>query len=61
MLAHPSIQRRAHEELDSKLDGRLPTLDDQASLPFITAILKECLRWMVVGPLGTPFYPIVSD
>ena len=61
MLAHPSIQTRAQEELDSKLDGRLPTPDDQASLPFITAILKECLRWMVVVPLGTPLFLIVSD
>ena len=43
MLAYPDIQKRAQGELDNTLDLRnhlrLPTMEDQDSLPFITAII----------------------
>ena len=42
---YPDVAKKAQEELDSVLDGeRLPTFDDQESLPYITCIMKECLR-----------------
>ncbi|KAG8751025.1 hypothetical protein FRC12_012642 [Ceratobasidium sp. 428] len=57
MALYPDIQRRAQDEInrvcgvddDGKL-CRLPTLEDQASLPYTWAVYQECLRWGVVTP-----------
>ncbi len=55
MLKHPDIQRRAQEELDRVVEcGHLPTLQDEESLPYTTAIVKEVLRWRPVAPIGRP-------
>ncbi|KAI0318125.1 cytochrome P450, partial [Amylostereum chailletii] len=55
MLHAPEVQRRAQEELDRVTGkGRLPTFEDSADLPYITAIAKESLRWESVTPLGLP-------
>ena len=53
MLKHPDVQRKAQEELDRILEpGSLPTLYDEDSLPYTTAIVMEVLRWKTVGPIG---------
>jgi len=53
MVLHPEVQKQAQSELDAVLDGRrLPELSDQVSLPYITAIVKESLRWKPVVPLN---------
>ena len=55
MAANPEVQKRAQEELDSVIGlGRLPTIEDKPSLPYITALMKECLRWRSVVPLSVP-------
>ncbi|KAJ8501509.1 hypothetical protein ONZ45_g12126 [Pleurotus djamor] len=56
MILFPEVQRKAHQELDQVLQGRLPTLDDRSGnkLPYITAILLECLRWAPPGSFGLP-------
>lgn len=55
MTLHPEVQRRAQRELDRIVgQGRLPKFDDRDSLPYVSAIIKECLRWQPVGPLGVP-------
>lgn len=52
MTLHPDVQSRAHKELDAVLQhDRLPTFED--ALPYITAIVKESLRWNPTTPLGT--------
>ena len=33
--------------------GHLPDFDDEPSLPIITAIVKEAMRWKVVAPIGS--------
>ena len=59
MALYPEVQRHAQAELDSVLGvgsevsepigpERLPTLADRIRLPYIEAILKECLRWRPV-------------
>jgi len=53
MVNYPDVQRRAQEELDRVLQGRLPQLSDEADLPYISAIVKETTRWKPVVPLGT--------
>jgi len=52
MALHPDIQKRAQADVDQVAQGRLPTLDDYESLPFIKAIIREVLRWAPVAPLG---------
>lgn len=42
--SHPEIQARAHEELDRVVGrDRWPTIEDEASLPYIRAIIKEVI------------------
>ena len=45
MLVNSGVLKAAQEALDTVIGvDRLPELEDQASLPLITAILYECLR-----------------
>ena len=41
---HPEIERKLHEELDSVLHGRRPTLHDLSALQYTEKIVKEVLR-----------------
>ncbi|KAJ7031601.1 cytochrome P450 [Mycena alexandri] len=54
MSTHPEIQKEAQDEIDRVIgrDQRLPTLEDQKALPYVSAVLKEVLRWAPVAPLG---------
>lgn len=53
MLLHPGVMRRAHAELDSVVGrDRMPTFEDMDHLPYISAIVKETLRWHTLVPLG---------
>ncbi|CAK5271974.1 unnamed protein product [Mycena citricolor] len=62
MLSNPGSQERAKSELDSVLGaGVLPTMADRPQLPYISAIVKEVLRWKVVTPLGVPHHIGVAD
>ncbi|KZP06197.1 cytochrome P450 [Athelia psychrophila] len=55
MIQYPKVQRRAQAELDSVLGpDRLPTFGDMPSLPYLSAITKECFRWEVVTPISIP-------
>lgn len=56
MVLCPEIQEKAQREIDQVVGrGRLPTFSDRASLPYISRVVKETLRWMPVTPLGTFF------
>jgi len=59
MVNFPEAQRKAQEELDRVLQGRLPQLGDEADLPYTTAIVKEILRWQPITPLGAPVLAIL--
>lgn len=53
-VCHPEVMAKARTEIDSVCGpdaNRLPNLADMESLPYISAILKECLRWRPVVPL----------
>ncbi|KAJ3870814.1 cytochrome P450 [Lentinula edodes] len=56
MMCFPDAQHAAQEELDHVIgQKRLPDyqdLDDPATLPYVRAIILECLRWQTVVPLG---------
>lgn len=54
MVLHPEVLKRAREDLDRVVgQDRLPDFNDEESLPYVSAIVKEVLRWNPVTPLGT--------
>ncbi|KAJ3845163.1 cytochrome P450 [Lentinula raphanica] len=55
MSFYPEVQSKAQKELDSVLlsaDRNLPEFDDEKSLPYVSAIVKEVLRWNPTVPLA---------
>ncbi|KNZ80387.1 O-methylsterigmatocystin oxidoreductase [Termitomyces sp. J132] len=62
LLENPAVVKKAQEELDRVVGlNHLPTFDDEDSLPYITAITKETLRWRDVAPFGVPHLLDVDD
>ncbi|KIW90067.1 uncharacterized protein Z519_09498 [Cladophialophora bantiana CBS 173.52] len=52
-IAHPDVQKTAHEELDRVIgQGRFPTWEDEPNLPYIRAIIKEQHRWRSIAPMS---------
>jgi cytochrome P450 len=41
---HPAVEARLHEEIDSVLGDRLPTIEDLARLPYTEMVLAESMR-----------------
>ncbi|PPQ93761.1 hypothetical protein CVT25_008141 [Psilocybe cyanescens] len=55
LLNHPEILKRAQEQIDSVIKpGHLPDFEDEPALPFVTAVIRESMRWRDVTPLGLP-------
>ncbi len=53
MIRFPNVQKKAQEEVDRATGGkRLPEYDDQESLPYIQALVREVVRWRPLLPLG---------
>jgi cytochrome P450 len=48
---HDDARQRLHDEIDTQLQGRTPTLADLPSLPYTRAVLDEALRLYPPGPL----------
>ncbi|KAL0958545.1 hypothetical protein HGRIS_000685 [Hohenbuehelia grisea] len=62
MLCHPEVQVKAQKELDELLQGvRLPDFEDEDSLPYISAIVQEVIRWQPVTPIAIPHFVEVED
>jgi hypothetical protein len=61
MLANPEAQRKAQTEIDAVTGGKyLPDFDDEAAMPYVSALVKEVLRWKNVTPIGMYFIGIPS-
>ena len=57
MSLNPDVQERAQAELDAVVGPhRLPVHADKESLPYINAIVRECLRWQQAVPFAVPHY-----
>jgi cytochrome P450 len=53
MLVYPDVQIRAQAEIDRVVGkGRLPKHADRKDLPYVGAVVNECLRWLPVLPMG---------
>lgn len=50
---HQEVQAKLSEEIDSLIPkNRLPTLQDEARLPYVAATCLELLRWRTLAPLS---------
>ncbi|KAI0753473.1 cytochrome P450 [Daedaleopsis nitida] len=55
MVLNPDVQKRAQAEIDRVVGSeRLPDYTDRAQLPYVSAVMKEVLRWHSPGPTGVP-------
>ncbi|KAL7277361.1 hypothetical protein ACG7TL_009221 [Trametes sanguinea] len=62
MVQHPEVQRKAQQELDAVVGSdRLPDFSDRDALPYVSAVLKETMRWLSVVPLGVPHRVMKED
>jgi cytochrome P450 len=57
LAQHPEVEEKLHEELDSVLAGRQPTLADLPNLPYSLQIIKESMRlyppaWILNGRIA---------
>jgi len=50
----PETVKKAQEELHRVVGpSRLPTIEDEPNLPYVRAMIKECLRWRPFSNQGT--------
>ncbi|CAI6335753.1 unnamed protein product [Periconia digitata] len=54
MVHYPQFLPILHEELDRVCGDRLPVAEDRPHLPFLRAVIRECLRWRPPVPTGIP-------
>lgn len=61
MTYYPQYLPMLHEELDRVCGDRPPVSEDRPNLPFLRAIIRECIRWRPPVPTGIPHYLIQDD
>lgn len=54
MVLFPDVQRTAQAEIGRVCGTRLPTMDDEKSMPYIRGCVKETFRWFPTAVLGLP-------
>lgn len=52
MWHYPQYLSMLQEELDRVCGDRMPTNADKPSLPFLRAVMMECIRWRPPVPTG---------
>lgn len=61
MALYPEVQKRAQAEIEQVTAGRLPTLDNYDSLPYVIALVKEIMRWGPSLALSLPHMVMEDD
>ncbi|KAF8546227.1 hypothetical protein OG21DRAFT_1427706, partial [Imleria badia] len=52
-LMHQDVQEKVQMEINAVVDNdRLPTMDDQSSLPYLDAVSRKMFRYSPIAPLG---------
>jgi cytochrome P450 len=53
MLVYPEVQAKAQAEVDRVVGkDRMPEFADEQDMPYVQAVVNECLRWLPMGPMG---------
>jgi cytochrome P450 len=58
---HPDVEARLHREIDSVLEGRLPTYDDLDKLPYVRMVIEESMRLYPPAPGLSNRVPLADD
>ncbi|KAF8658198.1 hypothetical protein AX16_002119 [Volvariella volvacea WC 439] len=62
LTCYPEVLKKAQAEVDAVLQpGQLPNLSHRNDLPYLSALIKELLRWGTVVPLGIAHFIEVED
>ncbi|KAF8999598.1 cytochrome P450 [Cyathus striatus] len=62
MLNFPETMKKAQAEIDAIIDSnRIPGFEDQITLPYTWALLKETFRWRTIAPFGVPHSVTEND
>ncbi|KAI1791791.1 cytochrome P450 [Ganoderma leucocontextum] len=62
MSLYPEVQKKAQAELDAVVGpNRLPDFEDRDALVYVSAIIKEALRWQNVLPFVLPHMTLEDD
>ncbi|CAG7829470.1 unnamed protein product, partial [Allacma fusca] len=60
LAVHPDKQQSLQLEIDSVLEGRIPTLQDKPKMPYLEAVTMETMRKSSVLPMGV-FHSTMQD
>ncbi|TFK25337.1 cytochrome P450 [Coprinopsis marcescibilis] len=61
-LQQPEVLAKAQREVDSVVKpGHLPDYKDQDAMPYVTAVVKEILRYRIVVPIAIPHVLSAED
>jgi cytochrome P450 len=61
MVHYPQFLPMLQEEIDRVCGDRPPRAEDRPNLPFLRAVIRECLRWRPPVPTGIPHYLTQDD
>ena len=62
MSLYPDVQKKAQSAILEVVGrDRLPDITDRKALVYVDAIIKECLRWFPLAPLGVAHSTIEDD
>ncbi|KAK9438331.1 Cytochrome P450 [Metarhizium brunneum] len=53
MVMYPEVQQKAQQEIDTIIGNRLPDFKDKESLPYVSAVTMEAMRWFPITPINT--------
>jgi cytochrome P450 len=59
MVLYPDVQAKAQAEIDRVVGkDRLPEFSDEKYMPYVQALVSECLRWLPMAPMGETNFPL---
>ncbi|KAF8972348.1 cytochrome P450 [Flammula alnicola] len=62
MVCYPEVQSKAQKEIEMVVGtNRLPDFHDKPHMPYLSAVLKEVLRWQPIAPQGVPHTSTKDD
>ncbi|KAF8958858.1 cytochrome P450 [Flammula alnicola] len=62
MVCYPEVQSKAQKEIEKVVGlSRLPDFHDKPHMPYLSAVLKEVLRWKPILPQGVPHTSTKDD